>query len=327
MKFFTASSRHSELHTLRNEGVSKGISTGWNALDEIYTVKKGYPLFIAGSPHHGKSEFALDLMVNLSKVHAWKHFVYAGEIGSADELISEIAHKYIGKPFRKKIDSVTDNSYAMDEGEMYQALDFIDKHFVILDTEDEKSEVTDFTPEQFYALADEAEKERKIKFDCTLLDPFNDVVENLEKYGGREDKFLKDALKLIRSDSKRKNRLNIVINHIADITPVTDKHSGSRYIPVALPTEWAGGRTWHRRAFTMLLIYRPPILVELPGGGKPKHNETWVINQKAKPKGSGKLGQCSLYWDWKENKFYDTVSETANISFDEAKAEQIQAPF
>lgn len=294
---FRAIEKHKEVQKVRDEGYTKGLSTGFSKLDEIYTIKKGFPLFIAGSPHHGKSEFVLDLLVNTSNLYGWKHFIYAGEGGEIADVIAELAHKYTMKPLRKKIDEHTSNEYAMSNLEYVEAMEFIDKHFFFLDTD------VDFTIEKFYKLAAEAEVKYDVKFDTTLIDPFNDVVEDLQKHGNREDKWLKWALKYVRTDAKKFNRLNIIITHIADIAPQLDKDSGQRFTPIALPSEWAGGRTWHRRAFTMLLIYRPPFFMKRDDGEQVAENETWVINQKAKPKGSGKLGKISLFWNWQKNRF------------------------
>lgn len=293
-----AISQHEELTRIRNEGELIGLGTGWKSVDEIYTLKRGYPLFIAGAPHHGKSEFVFDLLLNTSIIHGWKHFVYSGESGSIADTIAELAHKYARKPLRKKING-QENKYAMSDKEYVDAVDFISNHFYFLDPNSE------FTLKNFYAHAKKAEEKFGVKFDTTLIDPFNDVEEELTKHGNREDKWLKHELKRVRIESQINNRIDILVNHIADIAPQIDKDSGNRYTPVALPSEWAGGRTWHRRAFTMLLIYRTRNFMKRENGTPCIENETWVINQKAKPKGSGKLGTVSLLWDWRENRFQE----------------------
>lgn len=307
-KYFRVWDRAAELIELRDTSIERGMFPGFDALWEIFSLKKGYPLFVSGSPFSGKTEFVLELLIFTAEFYDWKHFVYLGETGSVDEIIAELSHKYIGKPYRK-INKGEESFFAMDEKEVSKAHNFIHQHFVFLDLENDKSSVTQFTVEQFYKLAAEAEAEFDIKFDTTLIDPFNDVDENLEKYGGREDKFLKDALKFVRIDSKRNKRINILINHIADVKYMIDKDSGKRYTPPAMPNEWAGGRTWHRRAFTMLMVYRPPTFTKDETGRPYEKTETIIFNQKAKPKGSGKVGQCSLFWDWKKNRYYESIND------------------
>ena len=104
-------------------------------------------------------------------------------------------------------------------------------------------------------------------------------------------------------DILRNNRIDIVLNHIADVkAQVTPE--GVRYLPAALANEWAGGRTWWRRAFTMILVYRAPTCLKDPQGMPYAENETHIIIQKSKPKGIGKVGKASIFWDWKKNRYY-----------------------
>ena len=159
----------------------------------------------------------------------------------------------------------------------------------------------------FYDCVLEAEKELGIKFDGTLFDPFNDIEEELIKFNGREDKFLAYALKEVRKSSKSNKRIDFIITHIADVRAVTDKE-GNRYMPAALPNEWSGGRTWWRRAFLMILVYRPPTFLKDENGKNYEENETLIICQKAKPKGIAKLGKKSIFWDWKKNRYYNYVN-------------------
>lgn len=281
-----------QMETLRTENVRRGEHCGIASLDEYFTLKKGYPLFIAGAPYSGKTEFALELLMNASKTYGWKHFIYIGEGGDVQEVFAELCYKYIEKPFEKS------NPYHMDDVEYTRAQAFIQKHFVVANHD------KDFTVADFYATVMACEKQMKIKFDTTLFDPFNDVKDESELFGGREDKYLANVLKTVRIDAKRNKRINILVNHIADVRAVIDPSTGNRYMPPALPNEWAGGRTWWRRAFTMLLVYRPPVFMKDEHGMPFQGNESHIYIQKSKPKGVGKLGMAKIFWDWKRNRYY-----------------------
>lgn len=303
-KYFRVRDRADQLMQLRAESIMRGEYPGFYCLWEIFSLKRGYPLFIAGLPGAGKSEFTLELAVFTALNYGWKWFVNLGETGTVDEQIAELAHKVIGSPYRKK-HKEADNYYAMTDAETIYAHQVIDEYFVFCDLENPDSNINSLSIKQFYELAEEAERDLEIKFAGTIFDPFNDAEEQLEHYGGREDKYLKEVLRLSRISAKKNNRVDILVNHIADIKYQIDKSTQKRYTPVALPSEWAGGRTWHRRAFTMLLIYRPPVFLMDEHGEPFKENETVIYNQKAKPKGTGKLGHCSLFWDWKKNRYYE----------------------
>ena len=308
MNYYKPSTQAQEANKLRERAVLGGYYCGYESLDKIYQAKPGYPLFIAGAPHSGKTELVQQLLINWSIAYGWKHFVYFGESGSGAEVIAELAFKYIGKPYRKmKLvdgEAVVD-PYAMNESERVSAEAFIDEHFVILDLEGDKATQTSLTLEQFYQEKHKAQQEYGITFNTSVGDPYNDFDMDLQKHGGREDLYLKDALRNVRIESKKNNSIDILLNHVASLPPQKSQ-SGKWFSPPAMPNQWAGGQTWHRRAFTMLLVYRPPEGEESPVTGLLyASNQTQVINQKAKPKGSGSLGVADLYFDWKTNNFME----------------------
>ena len=91
--------RIKQLDGIREEGYFKGMKTGLTVLDSIYSIAKGYPLYIAGSPHAGKSEFGKELALSAAIHHHFKWFCYCGEDGSAEITIAELCSKLIGKPY------------------------------------------------------------------------------------------------------------------------------------------------------------------------------------------------------------------------------------
>lgn len=282
------------LYELRNEIAEAACDTGLSELDDLYIPRKGYPLFIAGAPHHGKSLFVKWLLTEWSERHGWKHFVYMGEEGGPEELAIDLAEMHVGAPARKKNFRGEDQDH-MGDSEFELALEWVDKHFTFFDAESFGDE---FTPDLFYAQANDG------TYDTTVLDPWNDVSRDLRTTGGREDVWLTNELKKIRQHSKTKNRIDIVINHIAKLNADAVTSSGKRYQKPALPQEWAGGQAWYRRAFTMLLVYRPPVGERLrEDQAEIRDGETWIINQKTKPRGSGKVGTAKLYLCRKTNRF------------------------
>lgn len=296
MKYYKLTDKTSEITNLRENGNPKGESCGLKTLDDLFTLKKGYPLYVAGAPYSGKTEFVLEILLNTSMLYGWKHFIYTGEAGDVENIFTELICKYVQRPLYK-------NSFnAMTESEKTQAEMFINEHFVVANHDKE------FTIAEFYNLVKEAERELFIKFDTTLFDPFNDIKDELELFNGREDKYLAHALKEVRKQSKQNNRIDILITHIADVKAVTDKE-GVRYMPPALPNEWAGGRTWWRRAFTMLLIYRPNPNCKNEHGENYEKNETHIYVQKAKPKGVGSIGMGKVYFNWKTNRYYEKTTQ------------------
>lgn len=285
--YFKLEDKINETKTFADKGLTGLYSTGLASIDPYYKIKKGYPLFIAGNPGAGKTEVCFEILVNTSILYGWKHFIYCGEGGNIEHIYNELLHKYLEKPYK-----------FAEEKDKLKAEMFVSEHFIIADHD------KDYTIKEFYDLVLTCEQELRIKFDTTVFDPFNDIKDEVSLFGNREDKYLAYALKEARIISKKYNRVDILINHVADVLPKHDKESDQSYLPPALPTQWAGGRTWWRRAFTMILVYRPYTFMKDFNGMPYAENESHIIIQKSKPKGVGRTGKASIFWDWKKNRYY-----------------------
>ena len=136
---------------------------------------------------------------------------------------------------------------------------------------------------------------------------------NLQRHGGRQDLWLTSVLKTARDVAMKKQRVDILVNHIAQQQSTMVSERGQRFAPPALMNEMNGGVAWSRRAFTVLLVYRPPSNDQLKFG---KHvvntgpGESWIICQKAKPKGTAELGQAILYYDKESGCFFERQDPT-----------------
>ena len=287
MSYFRLENKLQEVKHFAENGLTDLKSTGIASLDSLIKLKKGYPLFVGGAPYSGKTEVVFEFAVNCAKLHNWKTFIYCGEGGNVEHIFYELIFKFLQKPYK----------YAT-EPEKIHAEYFISTHFIICDHDN------DFTIESYYNLVQQAEDELGIKFDMTVFDPFNDLDEEDEKYKGQIAKFIAGALKKCRVVSKKNNRIDILVTHIADIKPEKDKDSGKMFERMAFANEWAGGRAWWRRGFLMILVYRPEIFLKDDTGRPYESNETILWVQKSKPKGIGKTGKISIFFDWKKNIFY-----------------------
>jgi len=80
-------------------GLPKGTSTGWDSVDQLYTVGQGQWTLITGTPGSGKSEFLDALMVNLTRQEPWRFVIYSPENWPLALHHAKIIEKHIGKPF------------------------------------------------------------------------------------------------------------------------------------------------------------------------------------------------------------------------------------
>jgi len=296
---------------IRRTGTRRGDYSGFESLDKIYTAKKGYPLFIAGAPHSGKSQVVKQLAINWATELNWTGILYMGEEGSAVDLLLDLIEIKTGKSARLNDADVDTSKQAISSDEFERTIYWLNEHFTIIDPE-RAVDMASWTYDTFSELLKEAGE-----FDFSVLDPFNDLDRDMEL---RDDLWLTKVLKDVRVSARRGNRVDIIVNHIAKTHHDGKTHNNLPVSKPARPNEWAGGQTWFRRAFTMLLVYRPPEgeLIDFcpfegsEEGYKVGPGEMWIQNQKAKPKGSGQLGWARLYYDTSKNQVYELDETGAN---------------
>ena len=273
------------LQFMREHGNPKGENTGFACLDEYYSIKQGSFTFILAPPHHGKSEFAFEMAFNQAQKYGKKTLIYSPETGSTEDIYAEFIHKYTGKPFYKSI------AGSITEKELYQAINYIDEMFSILDSDDRSygfKDISDFVTDE------------KI----ILTDPYNEMKHEMRDYGTRQDLYIEDLCADIRRYCKKNKKHWILTLHPASQQPVTDK-SGIRFYPMPFAREAAGGQALFSKAMTWINLWRPPAGMHDENGMPFEDNITLVHIEKAKPKGVAMKGQTKLFFDWKRNRFYE----------------------
>lgn len=284
----------SELNEFRNKGVQRGKDIGFSYDRLPITFKPASTTYIGAAPHVGKTEFILDILIDLSCRHGWRHIIFTPETGNPTEIFAEIMSKYIGKSF-------VQGQHSMTEIERTKAEYFVSEHFYIVDPVDE-----DLTIEGFYKLVDDIEVSENISFHSTLIDPWNELTESfIPEDLGREDKYLSRILGYCRKNARNKGRHNFIINHVRD-QAVQKLESGSFYFPMPSPRDMAGGQVWYRKGMLMLMLWRPPV-----GWIDPKtkvetvhENELIVKVAKSKPKGVSENGTYKMYFDFFRKEYY-----------------------
>tara|TARA_R100000951_G_scaffold52644_1_gene44301 strand:- start:1049 stop:2020 length:972 start_codon:yes stop_codon:yes gene_type:complete len=278
------------LTQLRENGVSKGAWTGFDSLFDKYSVKKGSTTYIYAGAHQGKSQFGFELMMNLSEYSGWTWAVYSPETGSPTEVFAELLWVYLRKPYL-----VNDKVTASNE-EAERAVEFINKHFYIID-----SGLQDLSVEGFYTCVSEIES-RGVTIDGCLIDPFTEIKTDVSQ-GVRDDIAIGQVLTKVRKHSSDNDYHTIVTVHT--------KHQQAKYkngIPyVDKPTmnDIAGGMQWSRKGMMIINVWRCPYGLEDANGVPYEPNQVEITVVKAKPKIVGKLGSVTLYYDKVKNRYYE----------------------
>lgn len=287
------------LDELRDIGIPRGENTGFKKLDELYSIKQGSYTFILAAPHHGKSEFCFELVLNQAIKYGKKSLIYSPETGSVEDIYAELIHKISGKPFYKSInDHVDDKAY-------YSAINFIDEMFSIVDGDERGYSFENLT---------ELVTDEKI----IMSDPYNELIHDMTQYGGRQDLYIEDLCGQIRRYCKKYKKHCLQTLHPAHQQIIVEK--GFKYYPMPMARESAGGQALFRKAMTWINLWRPPVGLEDSDGFPYRENELLVNIEKAKPKGVATRGTIRLFFDWKRNRYFEEGDYKNLYAFEHEKA-------
>lgn len=294
---FRALDLSADVLKLYENGITRGVYAGFDNLHECFSIKRGVTTYIYGSPFSGKSEFWLEVLVSLSELYGWKHAIYTPETGRAHEIIAELISKYCRKPFYKQ------HGEQITEQELFNAQSFIHEHFFIVDPQEAELDL-----KGFYSLVEQIEHEADVKIDTTLIDPYNELDNDLSSEGGRQDILIEKQLGLVRKNAQTTNRHNVLVTHCRDQQSIKKTVDGKDiwYYPPATAREVAGGQAWFRKAMNLINVWRPPVgWKNDDADDAAEDNEVHIIIQKFKPKGTGKRGVVKLFYDQHKNRYYE----------------------
>jgi twinkle protein len=152
------------INELFTKGTGKGYSTGYPSLDTIYTVAPGQLTVVTGYPSSGKSNFVDQLMVNLASTQDWKFAICSFE-NQPEIHISRLMEIYTRKRFFEGRDRMLSQ-------EMDAALQFVQEHFLFLDTQGEEPSTLDSILERARAAV------KRMGVRGLVIDPYNYIELN-----------------------------------------------------------------------------------------------------------------------------------------------------
>lgn len=126
---YEASHYTDRVFQLYENGVGAGISTGLNAVDEVYTIAPGMVTVVTGIPSSGKSEFIDQIMVNLAEREDWAFCVASFE-NPPDRHIVKLVEKHKGQPFFEG------PTKRLDQADLSDAIRWVNNHFVFVEAAD-----------------------------------------------------------------------------------------------------------------------------------------------------------------------------------------------
>jgi len=270
---------------LIHTGYVRGYEMPFKCLNELYTRKLGHTTYIVGHEFNGKTEFELEIDVWLAKKYKLKTAIFTPETGSVEDIILEIAHKWCGK-------SLMGNYVG--ENEKMKILAEVSQYFFIIHSPDDE-----ISFDELFDSLDVFENENNIFCANVVIDPFNEM--KFDFNGLPRDVWLEKQLGMIRRKVRKDKRHITIITHPIESDRLYHKDG---YLLPPSRKQYAGGQAWGRKGESMICINRPPAGLD-EHSNYHDENECNFIMQKAKPKGIGKIGEATLYFDWKRSAYYE----------------------
>lgn len=292
------------------EGKPKGYHVGFDSMRKLYKVVLGYMTFIYGAPFCGKTQFTMEMLVNLSEFYGMKHALFLPETGSADEIFEELVQIHARGDFgNERGKQITIEQRDASEN-------FIEAHFIIIDPEDLD---IDLTVKDLLDYVQLLERKWNTKIHTITIDPWNDLDHS--EMDAR-DIYTEKQLKICRRYAKRNDWHIFISVHTKSQKPIT--RNGETYYPIPTPRDISWGEAWFRRGFMMLSFWRPSFYKQSSQtikvfGRELRTNSTIIQVQKSKPKGVGSLGEIELFYDTYAHRYYDWDGSFAKKIDDDAE--------
>jgi len=259
-----------DIDRLYEHGLPRGLSTGWDSLNHLYTVKPGQWTLVTGIPSHGKSSWLDNLLVNLAELHGFRTAYFSPENQPIQEHASRVISKVIGLPFDKGYHE------RMTPDQKNLGKRFVDEHFAWILPDEDDSWSLDHILEIARALVFQK------GIQGLVIDPWNEL-DHSSGESTSETNHISKMLTVIRRFARAHSVHVWVVVHPTKLPKDVD----GKY-PVPTPYDCAGSAHWRNKADNSITIYRHV-------GEDDKPIDVHV--QKVRFKEIGKVGKAELWYD------------------------------
>lgn len=278
-----------------------GRSTGFQCLDEFYTIKDGGCTDWTGFPASGKSYLVLELLMTQAELNGKRTMLYVPDIGNYNEVWSKLMMMYSGKNFNAKFGN------KVTESDILNAKSWINFHFLILGKKDHKKSVS---PIEFFEFVCDYKDEAGIVH-SGMIDSWKNLSHDF--FGKREDLYLDEILAQRNELSEKYLKHFHTIAHATkteidednSYTDSTGKKKRKRRVPDA--NDIKGGGSWYANGKCI-------ISVDFPDKTK---NSLDIFISKTKPEGVGKVGAVvdKIRLDYSRHRYYELINGEKKFSF------------
>lgn len=184
-------------------GFKSGISTGYDSLDEYFTVKPCEMTIVTGIPGSGKTTFVDNICIRMAFQSKWKFAVLSAENLPHERHVLSLVEKH----YRDNIETISDSDFD-------KAIDFLNDHFFFLNPSEE-----DFTISNILKLCEDLYFEKGI--DCLIIDPWNEL-EHKRPNNQSETEYIGCVLSAVRRFSRLLKIHTFIVAHPTKLQLRTD---------------------------------------------------------------------------------------------------------
>lgn len=221
-------------------GQARGETTHFDLIDEHFRWKRGELTLMHGIMNQGKSTMIMQLCLAKAVHCGYKYAFFSPEQDPPDDFYDDLIHMYIGENTQKHFRT------QMPESEYIRGMDFIKDHFFYIYPENE-SPTPEYINERFIEVI------QKHKVNGCVIDPYNQLDNDIKKNGGREDLYLSSFLSKQKRLAQQYQIFMVIIAHPKGGLSKTG--SGDYEKPNVY--DLAGGAMWSNKCDNVLLTYRP----------------------------------------------------------------------
>lgn len=256
------------------KGFNPGFSTGYDTLDEYYTVEPGQLTVVTGLPGSGKSELVDQIMVNLAENNGFRFAICSWENPPAVHIMKLAAKRGRVNPFRGDKD-------AFDKRRMDRSIKWVKEHFLFLEDHTEEPATLNSILDRLRAAI------LRYGIRGAVIDPYNYIVQDNSL---EERKWIEDMLARVRRFAIANGVHIWFVAHPTKIQPNAD---GSSRVPKG--NDISGSAAWFSKTDNGITVHRDPTEPYVAQVHVWKVRYQWI----------GKLGMTLLAYDKDTTRFVD----------------------
>jgi hypothetical protein len=227
---------------LYQNGYEQLEKIGVREIDNHYKMKRGELTLLSGIGNMGKSQINKWMLLMHAVLHKRKFAIFAPEDNPAEEFYNDLIEIILGadcvyNPIFPDKPRPTLGLYML-------VREWVNKHFIFIHPE-KSAPTPEYIRERFLELI------IKKRVDGCIIDPWNQLTNNYELFGGRDDKYLEVQLAEFSRFALQNEVFMIIVSHPRGLKKVGDDY------PCPDVFDLAGGAMWNNKCHNILIYHRP----------------------------------------------------------------------